>query len=97
MRNVRTARCREYHLSDWLAVTQSRDASTVARWIVDELCRKGSLFQDDVVALVHERFGVQFTVASIDGRLTISPDVQLEIRKLTGDVIVWERRKPAPK
>jgi len=72
--------------------------------MLDELKRKGDLYQDASVREIAKKFGSQFTYSNDNGNEAIRKDVLSAFRKLSKDTVVWERedrywrmRKPGDK
>jgi hypothetical protein len=78
--------------SRWL-VKSELAAKQVAEWMLDELKRKGDLYQDSVVGEIAKKFGGQFTYTNDNGNEAIRKDVLFEFRKLSKDTAVWEREE----
>ena len=66
-------------------------AKEVAEWMLDELKRKGDLYQDSVVGEIAKKFGSQFTYTNDTGNEAIRKDVLSAFRTLTKGSVVWER------
>jgi hypothetical protein len=63
----------------------------VAQWMLDELKRVKYLYQETVVYDISSKFGEQFTYYNDSGNPAIDKKVLSAFRKLTGDVVIWER------
>ncbi|HEY6443366.1 MAG TPA: hypothetical protein VIY66_08515 [Candidatus Acidoferrales bacterium] len=63
----------------------------IARWMAEELERRGSLCQEDAVQDIAKKFGQDFTYENENGNPAIRRDVLAAFRRLTKDAIVWER------
>jgi len=63
----------------------------VADWMIQELSRVDELYQEDAVAEIEHRFGLEFVYENPDGGASISRKVLRVFRELTGDDVVWER------
>lgn len=66
-------------------------AKEVAKWMLVELKRAESLYQEQAVYDIGEKFGKRFTYENQNGNLAISKEVLAEFRKLTEDKVVWVR------
>lgn len=66
-------------------------AQDIAAWMLAELHRDGTLYQEVVVYQIAERFGDQHTYHNANGNLAINPDILSAFRKLSGDDVVWSR------
>ena len=62
-------------------------AKDVAQWMRDEVVKDKVLYQEQVVYEMDE----EFTYINDNGNLAISKAVLKEFRKLTEDLVVWER------
>lgn len=65
--------------------------SDVAKWMLAELQRDGTLYQDVAVSEIGRRFGAEFTSINENGNLSIRKNVLTSFRKISGEEIVWER------
>jgi hypothetical protein len=63
----------------------------VARWMLDELDRTGSLLQADAAAGIEREFGPSFIYENENGNPAIDPHVLREFRELAEDDVVWDR------
>ncbi|MGA2001185.1 MAG: hypothetical protein ABSG52_14435 [Terriglobales bacterium] len=68
----------------------SYTARDVAEFMVKELQREGTLYQDCAVDSIVRNFGEQFIYENENGNPAISVEVLAEFRKLTPR-IVWEK------
>lgn len=59
--------------------------------MADQLRESHWLYQDQTVYKIRDLFGEAFTYLNANGNLAIGKDVLREFRKLTDDVVVWER------
>ena len=66
-------------------------AQTIAEWMLEELKREKYLYQEVVVYEIAERFGEKFTYDNENGNLAIDKSVLREFRRLTENIVVWER------
>jgi hypothetical protein len=64
---------------------------TIATWMLAELNRDGSLYQETAVCEIERRFGAEFTPLNSASNPSIRRDVLAEFRQLSGDAVVWER------
>jgi hypothetical protein len=64
--------------------------ATVARWMLEEIERKGDLFQMDAAEGIAAKFGAAFTYENQRGNPAIGPRVLKAFNKLTADTVVWE-------
>jgi predicted proteasome-type protease len=69
------------------------EARDVAQWMVEELNRVSFLYQNEVVYEIQSKFGEKFTYINENGNLAISRSVLNEFKKLTKDIVVWDRRE----
>jgi hypothetical protein len=65
----------------------------IAQWMADRLDEQGRLHQSDAVREIAHRYGTDSTYLNRGGNLAISASVLAEFRDLTGDVVVWDRRR----
>jgi hypothetical protein len=63
----------------------------VAAFMVEQLQKQHSLYQETVVYHIKQQFGDDFVYINQNGNLAINKDVLKEFRKLTGDDVIWER------
>jgi hypothetical protein len=56
--------------------------------MLDEVKRKGELYQDSVVGKIAKKFGSQFTYSNDNGNDAIRKDVLSEFRKISKDSVV---------
>ena len=63
----------------------------VARWMLDELDRTGSLLQADAVRGIEREFGPSFIYENENGNPAIDPDVLHKFRELNEDDVIWDR------
>jgi hypothetical protein len=64
---------------------------SVARWMLEQVDLQGDLYQDSAVIDIWKKFGQQFIYENEAGNVVISKPVLAAFRKLTIDIIVWER------
>lgn len=69
-------------------MTTSKD---VAQWMLEELKREKYLYQNSMVSDIESKFGEEFTYVNENGNPAIDRRVLREFRKLTEDIVVWER------
>lgn len=70
---------------------QNADATAVAQWMVDQIERDGSLYQEEAVDAIAEKFGEAFTYLNDAGNPAIARTVLAAFRRLTEQTVVWER------
>ena len=63
----------------------------VARWMQNELERKGDLYQADAARDIESEFGKEFVYENERGNLAIDRRVLRAFRRLTEDTVVWMR------
>ncbi len=66
-------------------------AADVAKWMLEELEKSRSLYQEDAAYGIQSRFGKDFVYINDNGNLAIAKPVLKEFRKLTETTVVWER------
>ena len=64
---------------------------TIAKWMLEELTREETLYQEEVVNDIVSKFGEEFAYINNNGNLAIDKQVLLEFRILTEKTVVWER------
>ena len=64
---------------------------TIAKWMLEELTREETLYQEEVVNDIVSKFGEEFAYINNNGNLAIDKQVVLEFRILTEKTVVWER------
>jgi hypothetical protein len=65
-------------------------AEGIALWMLEQLERAGSLYQETAAREITERFGLPFTYDNENGNLAIRRDVLAAFRRLTAGYVVWE-------
>src|SRR6202048_2941528 len=65
-------------------------AEGIAKWMVEQLAKEGSLCQETAVFKIAAKFGGEFTHENENGNPAIRRDVLAPFHKLTGDSVVWE-------
>jgi hypothetical protein len=63
----------------------------IAKWMVTALERDEFLYQQTAVYEIAQRFGDEFTYINERGSLCIDRQVLKAFRKLTEEIVVWER------
>ena len=66
------------------------DSKTVARWMFDELNRKGRLWQEHAVHDIAEKFGEGYTYTNDNDNPAIDRKVLAEFRKLYAGKAEWD-------
>ncbi len=66
-------------------------AKTVAEWMLAKIQKAKEIYQEDVVYEIEKKFGKEFVYDNDSGNLAIGKNVLREFRKLTEDIVVWER------
>ena len=74
-----------------LIETATPTPGDVARWMLDELDRTGSLLQADAAAGIEREFGASFIYVNENGNQAIDRRVLREFRELTEDNVIWDR------
>lgn len=64
---------------------------SVARWMLAEVEREHELYQETAVYEIEQKFGQEFVYENENGNPAIGKDVLKIFRKISGDVVVWER------
>jgi hypothetical protein len=65
-------------------------AEGVAKWMVEQLAKEGSLCQETAVFKIAAKFGGEFTYENENGDPAIRKDVVAAFHNLTGDSVVWD-------
>jgi hypothetical protein len=63
----------------------------VAEWMLNELKRENCLYQEDAVHAIVEKFGGDFSYYNENGNPAIRRDVLKAFKKLSEELVVWER------
>jgi hypothetical protein len=63
----------------------------VAEWMLQEILRDKYIYQDVIATEIDDRFGETFTYIKDNGNIAISEEVLAAFRRLTKDIVVWER------
>lgn len=66
-------------------------AHDVAQWMLAELTRDGTLYQEQAVWDIQQTFGDEHVYENENGNMAISRTVLAEFRKLTKGSAVWSR------
>ena len=74
-----------------LSETAPPTPGDVARWMLDELDRTGSLLQADAVRGIEREFGPSFIYENENGNPAIDPDVLHKFRELNEDDVIWDQ------
>jgi hypothetical protein len=74
-----------------LIETSTATPGNVARWMLDQLNRTGSLLQADAAAGIEREFGTNFVYVNENGNPAIDKRVLGEFRELTEDNVIWDR------
>ena len=73
----------------------SAAARAVAGWMLAELKRRDTLYQEDAVDQIAREFGDEFTYENENGNAAIRRDVLAAFRELTESDVVWDRSERA--
>jgi hypothetical protein len=65
----------------------------VAEWMAGRLEHDDILHQADAAREIAGRFGAEFTYLNENGNLAINKRVLKAFRKVTGDAVIWDRRR----
>lgn len=63
----------------------------VAIWMRDKIIKEKRMYQEYVVYEIRDKFGEEFIYTNDNGNPAISKAVLKEFRKLTEDLVVWEK------
>jgi hypothetical protein len=66
-------------------------AKEVADWMLAKITKDKEVYQEDVVYEIEKKFGREFVYENESGNIAIGKNVLKEFRKLTEDIVVWER------
>ncbi len=72
----------------------STDAITptaVAEWMLSVIQEQGELTQNNAFYEINKRFGSNFTSISNSGSPSVGKSVLTAFRKISDDVVIWER------
>lgn len=72
-------------------VSELPTPSDVAKWMRDKIIKDKTVYQEHVVYEIRDEFGEEFIYTNDNGNPAISKVVLKEFRKLTEDLVVWER------
>ncbi len=72
-------------------VSELSTSSDVAKWMRDEIIEDKMMYQEHVVYEIRDEFGEEFVYTNDNGNPAISRAVLKEFRKLTEDLVVWEK------
>ena len=72
-------------------MTTSPTSESVANWMLEKIKSDGVLDQEVAVDHIFKKFGGGFTYENDSGNLAISKKVLSAFRKLTEEIVVWER------
>ncbi|HUB93516.1 MAG TPA: hypothetical protein VMB52_03355 [Verrucomicrobiae bacterium] len=65
--------------------------SDVAQWMLSVIQAQGELTQNNAFYEINKRFGSSFTTISNAGSPSISRSVLTAFRKISDDIVIWER------
>lgn len=71
--------------------TDAAATSDVAQWMLSVIQEQGELSQNNAFYEINKRFGNSFTTISNSGIPSISRGVLTAFRKISDDVVIWER------
>lgn len=63
----------------------------VAQWMLEEINKANNLYQSDAAAAIKTKFGERFCYINQNGNLAVDRKVLNEFKKLTGNLVVWDR------
>jgi hypothetical protein len=66
-------------------------SSDVAQWMLSVIQEHGELSQNNAFYEIGKRFGTGFTTVTNSGSPSISKSVLSAFRKISDDVVIWER------
>ena len=65
--------------------------SDVAQWMLTTIQERGELSQNNAFYEINKLFGRNFTTITSSGSPSISRSVLMAFRKISDDVVIWER------
>jgi len=65
--------------------------SDVAQWMLSTIQEQGELTQSNAFYEINKRFGTGFTSITNSGSPSVGSSVLTAFRKISDDVIIWER------
>lgn len=65
--------------------------SDVAQWMLSVIQDQGELSQNNAFYEINKRFGSRFTSISNSGSPSVSRSVLTAFRKISDDIVIWER------
>ena len=65
--------------------------SDVAKWMRDKIIEDKTMYQENVVSKIRDEFGEEFIYTNENGNPAISKAVLKEFRRLTENLVVWEK------
>ena len=63
----------------------------VAQWMLSSVLETGRLYQETGVYSIRDKFGEEFTYINENGNLAIDKNVLKAFRKISNDLVIWER------
>jgi len=72
-------------------VSELPTSGDVARWMRDKIIKDKRMYQEHVVYKIRDEFGKEFIYTNNNGNPAISRAVLKEFRKLTENLVVWEK------
>ena len=78
-------------LKEALELSKLPIPSDVAKWMRDKIIEDKTMFQEQVVYKIRDEFGEEFIYTNDNGNPAISKAVLKEFRKLTENLVVWEK------
>ena len=71
--------------------TNKITSSDVAEWMLSTIQEQGELSQNNAFYEINKRFGNGFTSISNSGSPSVGRSVLTAFRKISDDVVIWER------
>ena len=66
-------------------------ATDVAQWMLSVIQEQGELSQNNAYYQINKQFGTGFTTVTNSGSPSISRSVLTAFKKISDDVVIWER------
>jgi hypothetical protein len=67
----------------------------VAHWMLTEVKRDGTVYQDVMASAMEDKFGEEFVPSNINGHPSIRPDVLKIFGKISKESVVWVKSDKA--
>jgi hypothetical protein len=71
--------------------TDKTSSNDVAQWMLSIIQEHGELSQNNAFYEINKRFGSSFITITNNGSPSIKSSVLTAFRKISGDIVIWER------